>query len=73
MLSTPSVPEFLTAREFLKFFIEINASSIPERRPLDEYFDKISIAPEDRDMENDSFLSVMVCFNQSRPLKVFFR
>ena len=49
VLSTPAVPEFLTAREFLKFFIEINASSIPERRPLDEYFDKISIAPEDRD------------------------
>ena len=24
VLSTPNVPEFLTAREFLKFFIDIN-------------------------------------------------
>ena len=28
VLSTPTVPEFLTAREFLKFFIEINLSLI---------------------------------------------
>lgn len=27
VLSTPNVPEFLTAREFLKFFIEINKDS----------------------------------------------
>lgn len=49
VLSTPTVPEFLTAREFLKFFLDINRSSIPDPRPLDEYFDRMSIAPEDRD------------------------
>ena len=28
VLSTPTVPEFLTGREFLKFFMEINETSI---------------------------------------------
>lgn len=49
VLSTPTVPEFLTGREFLKFFIDINEDSIPKRRTIDEYFDIVSIAPEDRD------------------------
>ena len=47
VLSTPVVPEFLTAREFLKFFIEINQPVHPQ--PLDSYFDFMKIAPEDRD------------------------
>ncbi|MBC8527872.1 ABC transporter ATP-binding protein [Christensenellaceae bacterium NSJ-44] len=49
VLSTPTVPEFLTGREFLKFFIEINEKSIGERREIDEYFEMMNIAPEDRD------------------------
>ena len=49
VLSTPTVPEFLTGREFLKFFLDINASSIQNLRSLDDYFDMMSIAPEDRD------------------------
>ena len=49
VLSTPTVPEFLTGRKFLKFFLDINASSIQNLRSLDEYFDMMSIAPEDRD------------------------
>lgn len=49
VLSTPIVPEFLTGREFLKFFLDINEASIQNLRPLDEYFDLVSIAPEDRD------------------------
>lgn len=49
VLSTPTVPEFLTGREFLKFFLDINESSIQNLKPLDEYFDRMSIAPEDRD------------------------
>ena len=48
VLSTPTVPEFLTAREFLKFFIEINQKYIPDLRPIDEYFDLVSIDMEDR-------------------------
>ena len=49
VLSTPAVPEFLTGREFLKFFIDINEQSLPSVKSIDEYFDMMSIAPEDRD------------------------
>ena len=49
VLSTPTVPEFLTGREFLRFFLDINEKSIQDPRPLDEYFDYMSIEPEDRD------------------------
>ena len=49
VLSTPTVPEFLTGREFLKFFLDINEACIQNPKSLDEYFDRMSIAPEDRD------------------------
>ena len=49
VLSTPAVPEFLTAREFLKFFIEINEKHIADVKSIDEYFDYINMEPEDRD------------------------
>ena len=49
VLSTPNVPEFLTAREFLKFFIDINKKRIKNEKTIDEYFDFMSIEPEDRD------------------------
>ncbi len=49
VLSTPTVPEFLTGREFLKFFLDINQASVKKRRPLDDYFADMSIAKEDRD------------------------
>lgn len=43
VLSTPAVPEFLTAREFLKFFLEINEKQIVNLKTIDEYFDYINI------------------------------
>ena len=49
VLSTPTVPEFLTGREFLKFFIDINRESIPQTADPEAYFDYMRIAPEDRD------------------------
>ncbi len=49
VLSTPSVPTFLTAREFLKFFVDINKDKIDNPKNIDEYFDMISILEEDRD------------------------
>ena len=49
VLSTPAVPEFLTGREFLKFFMDINEKSIANPKNIDEYFDYMSIEPEDRD------------------------
>ncbi len=49
VLSTPTVPEFLTGREFLKFFIDVNEETIREPKPPDAYFDFIGIAADDRD------------------------
>ncbi len=48
VLSTPTVPEFLTGREFLRFFLDINESTVTDRRSIDEYFDYIGIDHEDR-------------------------
>ena len=39
VLSTPTVPEFLTGREFLKFFLDINEGKLKDERSIDEYFD----------------------------------
>ena len=43
MLSTPTVPEFLTGREFLKFFMEINETSIahPKQMCIRDRYKKI--------------------------------
>lgn len=49
VLSVPTVPEFLTGREFLKFYLDINSQSIKAPRSIDEYFDYVKIDPEDRD------------------------
>ena len=49
VLSTPNVPEFLTGREFLKFFIEINKNRIKDEKTIDEYFDFMKIEKDDRD------------------------
>lgn len=49
VLSTPVVPEFLTGREFLKFFIDINHTRIDTEKSIDDYFDLMLIEPEDRD------------------------
>lgn len=49
VLSTPNVPEFLTAREFLKFFIDINKNRIKNEKTIDEYFEFMKIEKEDRD------------------------
>lgn len=49
VLSTPTVPEFLTGREFLKFFLDIHKKNLKEVKTIDEYFDFMSIDAEDRD------------------------
>ena len=48
VISTPVVPEFLTAKEFLTFFIEINKEKI-ENTDIDYYFNLVQIAKEDQD------------------------
>ena len=49
VISTPMVPEFLTGREFLKFFIDINKDNIVEEKSIDSYFDLVNIDKDDRD------------------------
>lgn len=50
VISTPTVPEFLTAREFLEFFLEINKDKINDSKSIDEYFDMVKISKEDQDV-----------------------
>jgi ABC-2 type transport system ATP-binding protein len=56
VLSSPTVPEFLTGREFLKFFAEANPQA-DHTKSIDAYFDMMSIQEEDRDrlIKNYSF------------------
>jgi ABC-2 type transport system ATP-binding protein len=49
VLSTPTVPEFLTGREFLKFFMDIHSGKIKDPKTQDEYFDYMKVAYADRD------------------------
>ncbi len=49
VLSTPTVPEFLTGREFLKFFMDIHGDRIVNPKTPDEYFEYMSIDVDDRD------------------------
>ena len=49
VLSTPVVPEFLTGREFLNFFRDINCKKMPDMKTIDEYFEFMDISEEDRD------------------------
>lgn len=44
----PVLPEFLTGREFLKFFIDINRGKIQDVKKPEEYFRMIRLDPEDQ-------------------------
>lgn len=72
VMSIPVVPKFLTGREFLKFFIDINNEKIANLKTEDEYFDMINIEKEDRDklindyslgMQNKMQMIVNIMFN----------
>jgi len=49
VISTPMVPEFLTAREFLEFFVDINKDRVDNTKSIEEYFDIVKIKKEDQD------------------------
>ena len=49
VLSTPTVPDFLTGREFLRFFMDIHADQIKEKKSIDEYLDYVHIPEDTRD------------------------
>lgn len=48
VISTPIVPEFLTAKEFLKFYLDINQDKIKDMKSIEEYFDLVKIKKEDQ-------------------------
>ena len=48
VVSTPVVPEFLTAKEFLQFFIDINKESINSDKTIDDYFQMVKIEDVDQ-------------------------
>lgn len=49
VISTPTVPEFLTGKEFLSFFLEINKDKIADKKTIEEYFELVKINKEDQD------------------------
>lgn len=49
VVSTPIVPEFLTAREFLNFFMEVNKGRIDNDKTIDDYFKLVDIEKDDQD------------------------
>ncbi len=49
VISTPVVPEFLTGREFLEFFMEINKDKIDKDKTAEDYFSLVQISREDQD------------------------
>ena len=72
VMSIPVVPKFLTGREFLKFFMDINKERVKNLKTEDEYFDMINIEKEDRDklindyslgMQNKMQMIVNIMFN----------
>lgn len=76
VFSTPILPDFLTGYEFVKFFIDINKKDIQVEKTIDEYFDLVQIAEEDRKklikgyshgMKNKL---QMLCFIIAKPLVV---
>lgn len=48
VLSTPIVPEFLTGKEFLQFFLEINEGQIKNKKTIEEYFELVKLDQEDQ-------------------------
>ena len=49
VLSTPTVPDFLTGREFLRFFMDIHKEELKDAQTIDEYMDYVRIPEDTRD------------------------
>jgi len=49
VLSTPTVPGFLTGREFLRFFLDIHKGEIKDPKSIEEYLDLVKIPMDTRD------------------------
>ena len=49
IVSTPVVPEFLTGKEFLQFYLEIHNKEKDKEIDFDYYFDLVDLKHEDQD------------------------
>jgi ABC-2 type transport system ATP-binding protein len=50
VISTPVVPEFLTGKEFLQFFLDINKDKIEKLHDIDYYFDLVKLNKDDQNL-----------------------
>ena len=50
VVSTPQVPEFLTGREFLQFYLDINKDKLEKPKTIEEYFDLVKLNKEDQNL-----------------------
>ena len=50
VLSTPIVPEFLTGREFLQFYLDINKNKVKDLKDIDYYFDLVTLSKDDQNL-----------------------
>ena len=49
VVSTPLVPEFLTGREFVQFYIDVHKDKIENLKDIDYYFELVDIDKKDQD------------------------
>lgn len=50
VVATPQVPEFLTGKEFLQFYLDINKDKIEDIKDIDYYFDLVKLNKEDQNL-----------------------
>ena len=51
VVSTPLVPEFLTGKEFVQFYIDVHKDKIENLKDIDYYFDLVEIDKKDQDIK----------------------
>lgn len=59
MVSEPTLPNFLTGREMVQFFVEANQEKIGHTIDVDDYFSQIDFAEDDRDRLIQSYSTGM--------------
>ena len=50
VVATPQVPEILTGKEFLQFYLDINKDKIEDIKDIDYYFDLVKLDKEDQNL-----------------------
>jgi len=50
VVSTPIVPEFLTGKEFLQFYMDINKEKVKDLKDIDYYFDLVALSKDDQNL-----------------------